>query len=260
MYPTLFQFGNFRIDTYSVMWFIALSAAIVWSINRLSLYSLDEDESRRIMAISFFFMLVGAMIFKHIRRIPSYIADPSLMPSLNSWGLSEAGAVLGAFISAFILCLFSKKISFLKLCDVAAPPAMLSIAIGRWGCFLNGCCVGLPSKSFTALHFPNDAAGVTRHPVQIYYSVMAFIIVLFVLWVEKKILSSQKKHYISVIAPLTIILYALMRFAAIPFREYRTFMNLVTKAPTYQALAVALPLCFVWLMCGLLNKNSEKII
>ena len=258
MYPTLIQFGSFRIDTYSVIWFIALSIAIIWSIKRLEIYELDEDESRRIMAISFICMLLGAMAFKHITRIPAYIANPSLMPSLSNWGLSEMGALLGAFISAFILCMFSKKISFMKLCDVSVIPAILSISIGRWGCFLNGCCVGLRSDSFLAVHFPFDKAGVTRHPVQIYYSVIAFVIVMILIYAEKKILPLQKKNYHSVIAPLGIILYALMRFAVVPVRDYAPLWKLIRYAPTYQALGIVFPLVCVWLAYSLLRLKAEN--
>ena len=258
MYPTLLQLGSFRIDTYSVIWFIALSLAIIWSIKRLGLYELDEDESRRIMSISFLCMLIGAMAFKHIRLIPSYIANPSLMPSFSNWGLSEMGALLGAFISAFILCIFSKKISFMKLCDVSIIPAILSIAIGRWGCFLNGCCVGLRSKFFMAVHFPFDSAGVTRHPVQIYYSVIAFVIVLILIYVEKKILPFQKQKYHSVITPLGIILYSLMRFAIVPVRDYIPLWRLILRSPTYQALGIVFPLACVWLTYSLLRIKGIK--
>lgn len=260
MYPTLLQFGNFRIDTYSVIWFIALSLAIIWSIKRLALYELDEDESRRIMAISFVFMILGAMVFKHIRLIPAYIANPSLMPPVTAWGISEMGAILGAFISAFIQCMFSRKISFMKLCDAAIIPAMLSIAIGRWGCFLNGCCVGLPSKFFMAVHFPFDKAGVMRHPVQIYYSVIAFMIVMILIYAEKKILPVQKKHekYYSVIAPLGIILYALMRFAVVPVRHFTPLWKMMLNVSTYQILGIAFPFLCIWLAYSLLRLKQVK--
>lgn len=258
MYPTLIQFGSFRIDTYSVIWFIALSLAIIWSTKRLALYELDEDESRRIMAISFLFMILGAMTLEHIHDIPSYIKNPSSMPSLTNWGLSEFGAVLGAFISAFILCMFSKKISFLKLCDAAVIPAMLSIVIGRWGCFLNGCCVGQPSDFCMAVHFPFDDAGVTRHPVQIYYSVIAFVIVMILLYTEKKIMPLQKKNYYSVITPLGIILYALMRFAIIPVRDKYSMWVMLRNYSTYQVLSFIFPFLCIWLMYSLFRLKADS--
>ena len=254
MYPTLLQIGSFKLDSYSVLWFIALSLAIIWAVKRLSLYNLDEDEARRVMAISFLFMLLGARAPEYFKNFRDYVNDPSLLLDLNHGGLEEVGAIMGAFFSAMILCLHSKKISFMKLCEVAAIPAMLAISIGRWGCFLNGCCVGLESKFCTALHFPFDKAGVTRHPVQIYYSLFAFVSVMILLYVEKKIMPSQRRKFHSVIAPLALILYAVMRLSIALIREPEPIFSYWK----YNALIILLPLECLWLAVNLLKLNSDK--
>ena len=259
MYPTLFTIGSFRIDTYSVVWFIALSLAILWSIKRLELYQLDEDESRRIMAVAFLCMLLGARSYEYIAHWKMYINNPKLLFDLNRGGLHEFGALSGAFLSALVMCLFSRKVSFMKLCDVAIIPAFLAIAIGRWGCFLNGCCVGLVSKSACAVHFPRDSAGVFRYPVQIYYSVIAAVIVLILLWAERKIIPLQKraKRYYSVIAPLGIILYSLMRYAVTFFRHPQTFSWLIVYEWTCRGITIMLPFMCVWFTYSLLRLKSE---
>ncbi|MBR1438738.1 MAG: prolipoprotein diacylglyceryl transferase [Synergistaceae bacterium] len=260
MYPTLFQIGSLRIDTYSVIWFIALSIAIIWSIKRLSLYGLDEYEARRVMAVSFFFMLIGARSFEYILHWRQYMNNPSLFLDINRGGVHEFGAVSGAFLSALVMCLFNRKVSFSKLCDAASPPALLAITIGRWGCFLNGCCVGLPSKFFTAVHFPFDRADVLRHPVQIYYSLIAFVIVAVLLSAERKVLPfqlRQKKHY-SVISPLAVILYSLMRYSMIPVRETQPFFWEVTHSITYKGINIFLPFMIVWLLHSLLRLKSAN--
>ena len=259
MYPTLFNIGSFRIDTYSVVWFIALSLAILWSIRRLELYQLDENESRRIMAVSFLFMLLGARSFEYISHWEMYLQNPKLLLDLNRGGLHEFGAVAGAFVSALLMCMFSKKISFLKLCDTAIIPAFLAIAIGRWGCFLNGCCAGIVSKSVCAVHFPADVAGVFRHPVQIYYSVISVVIVLILLWAERKIIPIQKnsRHYYSVIAPLGIILYSLMRYAVTPVRYLHNLQWLVANEWTYKGITIMLPIIVVWFAYSLLRLKAE---
>lgn len=259
MYPTLFHAFGLRIDTYSVVWFVALSIAIIWVIKRLEIYGLDEYEARRIMAVSFLCMILGAIIFKNFRRIPLIFSDPSYILTVMQWGVSEFGAVLGAFLSAFIMCVFSRNVSFVRLCDAATPPAILAIAIGRWGCFLNGCCVGLPTKFFMGVHFPFDRAGVFRHPVQIYYSVIAFVIVGVLLWTERKILPVQQKKYHSVIAPLGIILYALMRFAIVPVRSWHSLLYMIPRYQyfaTYTILAAALPFVLLWLAHSLYKMKS----
>ena len=260
MYPTLFTIGSIRIDTYSVIWFIALSLAILWSIRRLALYDLDEDDSRRIMAVSFLCMLLGARSYEYIAHWRVYVDNPSLLFDLNRGGLHEFGAVAGAFISALAMCMFSRKVSFLKLCDAAVIPAFLAIAIGRWGCFMNGCCLGLRSNIFCAVHFPRDRAGIFRHPVQIYYSVIAVVIILILLWTERRSLPIQKnsRHYHSVIAPLGIILYSLMRYAVVPVRDAHSFSWMIANSWTYKGITMLLPLACIWLIYSLLRLKIES--
>ncbi|MCR4817506.1 MAG: prolipoprotein diacylglyceryl transferase [Fretibacterium sp.] len=220
MYPVLFQIGSFRLDSYDVLWLTALSLAIVWSLRRLQLYNVDEDEARRVISWTFLAMLLGAAAFKPIWKFRVFAANPSLI--LTQGGLSEVGAVAGAFLAASFLCWRNKKISFQSLCDVAAPPAMLAIAVGRWGCFLNGCCVGIVSTFPLAVHFPRDPAGVLRHPTQLYYSALAVLFMTVLLVVERRLMKrgyvGQKSHH-AVVAPLALLLYTLMRFSIYWLRQ-----------------------------------------
>ena len=206
----------------------------------------------RAKSVSFFFMLLGARSFEYIQNWKLYMANPSLFLDINRGGVHEFGAVSGAFLSALIMCMFSRKVSFSRLCDAAAPPFMLTIAIGRWGCFMNGCCVGIPTKSFLSVHFPFDRAEIFRHPVQIYYSLIAFVIVGILLAVEKRVLPRQKgeRHY-SVISPLAIILYSMMRLVVAPLRNYSPFTRLITHSLTYRGIMIALPLMCLWLAYSL---------
>ena len=261
MYPTLFTIGSIRIDTYSVVWFIALSLAIRWSIRRLSLYNLDEDEARRVMAISFLCMLLGARSPEYFMNWREYFAKPSLFLDISRGSLYEFGAISGAFVSALIMCRFSRaKISFLKLCDTAVIPTLLAITVGRWGCFLNGCCVGSVTDFCLAVHFPADRAGILRHPVQIYYSVIAGILVLILMWVERKLLPLQRKkqRYYSVLTPLGIILYAAMRFSIAVVRYNRPVQWLGVHMWTYKWLMIFLPLVCIWLAYSLFRLKADS--
>ena len=266
MYPVLFETSFFTADSYSILWLIALSLAMYWSVRRFSLYfyELDEElEARRIISWAFVAMLFGAALIKPIIHINYYIKHP--VQIFTNGGLSEIGAVGGAFLCAFLMCRNNKRVSFQKLCDIAALPAMLAIAIGRWGCFLNGCCVGIISSSRFALHFPKDAANITRHPTQIYYSLFAFIALFFLIILERRIiklnLNKDKANYRAVIAPLTLILYGVMRFSIDILREEVPgpsvpIINL-GLSPNIIILLIALPFEIYWLIKSL---KALKII
>ena len=54
-----------------------------------------------------------------------------------------------------------------KTGDAYAVPLALALAVGRWGCFFNGCCAGVPTALPWGIDFGD---GVRRHPTQIYES------------------------------------------------------------------------------------------
>src|SRR5262245_12106375 len=54
-----------------------------------------------------------------------------------------------------------------KTGDALAVPLALALAVGRWGCFFNGCCAGTPTDLPWAIDFGD---GVPRHPTQVYES------------------------------------------------------------------------------------------
>ncbi|GHV34723.1 hypothetical protein FACS1894187_05900 [Synergistales bacterium] len=220
MYPVLFRVVGVPIETYYVIWFAALSIMLRWIIRRLSIYGIDEDEGVSVLRWTFLGMLFGARGFEYIWNFHVYLNDPSLFLDLDRGSLSEVGAFVGAILTAFILCRRSSKVSFSGLCEAAAAPAIFAVAFGRWGCFSAGCCVGIESAFPLALHFPYDAAGVTRHPTQIYYSLFAFFILVSLLPIEKwslkkRLLTGQNRP---VLAPVAIILGSVMRFVIDPFR------------------------------------------
>ncbi|NQU18910.1 prolipoprotein diacylglyceryl transferase, partial [bacterium] len=66
-------------------------------------------------------------------------------------GLAILGGILVAIIAAFIFSK-SRNLPFLKILDLIAPFVALGHSIGRIGCFLNGCCYGMPSKF--GIYFP----------------------------------------------------------------------------------------------------------
>lgn len=255
MYPVLLRLGGFRLDTYDLLWLVALSLAILWAVRRFPLYGVEDGEARRVIGWAFLAMLLGARAFEYLWNIRAYLRDPALFLDLGQGGLSEVGAVAGAFLAALLLCRRNPKVPFQALCDVAAPPAMLAIALGRWGCFFNGCCVGVVSSFPLALHFPRDGAGVARHPTQLYYSALALLILGLLLFIERRLLARPARgSHQAVVAPLALILYGAMRFAVDPLRERGLAAGF---ALSHWVLLLALPLELAWLLLSLRRMRAS---
>ncbi len=93
--------------------------------------------------------------------------------SLRGGGYSVLGFVLGAcFGAAAASRLLGLKVA--PVVDSVAIPMLLAQILGRLGCFLHGCCFGVPSQMpwatrFEALSPAGMAFGPARlHPVQLY--------------------------------------------------------------------------------------------
>jgi phosphatidylglycerol:prolipoprotein diacylglycerol transferase len=264
LYPVLFRIGGIPVETYYVLWFAALSVALVWMLRRLPLYGIDDDEGRQIISWSFIGMLVGARAFEYIWNFPTYWNDPSLILDLNRGGLAEVGALSGAVLTAFLLCR-RRGVSFSGLCEAGSPPALLAMTLGRWGCFFAGCCVGVQSAFPLALHFPYDSPSVARHPTQLYYSLSAGAILLVLLAVERWSIKRENSPRCAletllgqtpleraprVNTPLGLLLYSIMRLSIDPLRlEAGTggqgFSGL---ALSHWALITAMPFEVLWLV------------
>jgi len=80
-------------------------------------------------------------------------------------GLTFYGALLLAIPGAIWFCR-RKRLDFLAVGDLVAPYVLVGQAIGRIGCFLEGCCYGAPTTGLFGVHFPGHA--VARHPTQLY--------------------------------------------------------------------------------------------
>ena len=82
------------------------------------------------------------------------------------------GAYLGVELAKLALGIRAKT------GDAYAIPLALALAVGRWGCFFNGCCFGVPTDLPWGVDFGD---GIRRHPTQIYevlfHAVMAGVLI-----------------------------------------------------------------------------------
>jgi phosphatidylglycerol:prolipoprotein diacylglycerol transferase len=91
------------------------------------------------------------------------------------FGKSIVGGLVGGMIGVIaIKKIFGIK---LKLGNVIAPAIALGMAIGRIGCFLNGCCRGIPAaRGF------DFGDGLLRLPTQLFecaFHLVAFVVLVY---------------------------------------------------------------------------------
>ena len=106
-------------------------------------------------------------------------------------GLVLLGGVAAAFATVYVYARRHKKI-FLAVTDLLIPPTALGIAVGRIGCFFNGCCFGLTTNAPWGVHFPAASlaasvygADTCVHPTQLYESVFMLLTFAGLMWYDR---------------------------------------------------------------------------
>src|SRR5687768_3449371 len=102
-------------------------------------------------------------------KLPFVIAaghDRWLAPHV--W-LSDGKTLLAGMAGGYLAVEIAKKILGVgaKTGDAIAFPLAVCVAVGRWGCFFNGCCFGTETHAPWAVDFGD---GAHRHPTQVYES------------------------------------------------------------------------------------------
>jgi phosphatidylglycerol---prolipoprotein diacylglyceryl transferase len=96
-------------------------------------------------------------------------------------GKTITTALVGAYLGVEIM-----KLALglrVKTGDDFAIPMALAMAVGRWGCFFNGCCFGTPTSLPWGVDFGD---GARRHPTQIYESLFHFFMALALIAIMRR--------------------------------------------------------------------------
>lgn len=172
MHPLFFGF----IDSYSLM----LALAFVFAFGLLVLY-LVKKKTTKVELLNIVICFCGAVIFGLLfailfQNLYDFIAD--VRHYHWTWAMTFYGGLFGGILGfllvyrLFISNTFQKDIK--KVFTIAPACITLGHAIGRIGCFLEGCCHGKETSSSFGLYFV--ALDKTVIPTQLYEMIFLFLL------------------------------------------------------------------------------------
>jgi len=183
VHPILFSIGKINFYSYGFMVGIGFAAGVIVASRRAEKKGLDPD------SLFWFFMLlllsgvVGGRLF-HLVLNSWYYQDWRSFFDFRGGGLSMHGVLVGGVI-AMAAHAKTKGIPLGRLADIVAPSVILGQAFGRIGCFLNGCCYGIPTNG--SWGFLTRYAPGLRHPYQLYESAADFMLFFVLLKLSPKV-------------------------------------------------------------------------
>lgn len=131
--------------------------------------------------------LIGARVFFVIDHFGYELRHPLEIFMFNQGGLAIYGAVLGGFVSVWVLSR-RYRLPWLPVIDAIAPGLFLAQAIGRIGCTINGDAWGAPTSGPFALVYtnpqsfiPSSLLGVPTAPYPI-YDLLMNLAIFALLW------------------------------------------------------------------------------
>jgi phosphatidylglycerol:prolipoprotein diacylglycerol transferase len=89
----------------------------------------------------------------HEFQRPGLMATLGEMINITQGGLVVYGALIGGLLG-FTAFLIKQRLPILAMLDIVTPGMLLGLALGRVGCFLNGCCFGGACELPWAVRFP----------------------------------------------------------------------------------------------------------
>ncbi len=203
MHPILFQFRSITIYTYGFFVALAVLAAYFFAGMRAKQMKLDPSLAMDLVFYLFVSGVVGARLFYVIQHFEDYQGHLLRAISIPEGGLVWYGGFIVAALTGLALAAWNKW-PFLKLCDLLAPILPLAHAIGRVGCFFNGCCYGRQTSSFLGVRLPGD--DVARLPVQLFESTALFLLSIGLLRL------SEKKRVDGQLFVIYLLFYSVFRF------------------------------------------------
>jgi phosphatidylglycerol:prolipoprotein diacylglycerol transferase len=194
--------------------------------------------------------LVGAKLLLLIVEFKRYWQDPrELLALLQSGGVFYGGLILAVVVALWYLR--RHRMPIWVTCDVFAPGIALGHVIGRLGCFLAGCCWGKETTVPWSVVFTDDFARVNvgtpldvhLHPTQLYESGAELVILLGLLWFEKKGRSFPGRTFWGY-----MLLYGISRFIIEFFRgdPRGTVFGVLSTSQFISILLVPLSLVMLW--------------
>jgi phosphatidylglycerol:prolipoprotein diacylglycerol transferase len=269
MRPILFIIPGWdiRVHSYGVMIFCACMAALAMGVWRARREKVDSNAVYELATWLFLGGVIGARVFYFVQH-PEALHRPTDVFRTWEGGNVFYGCILGG-LAGSLLYWVRRPFPFLAMCDVAAPAVAIGAALGRIGCFLNGCCDGAVCSLPWAVRFPAGShswvrqlnaglidssmpASLPVHPTQLYTAIAAVCVLGMLL------LRSRLRRRPGELMAMLMVVYAATRW---PLEWLRSDEPAVFAGMTWsQNISVVLALSgFVfWLALAVRAQNCAS--
>jgi len=194
--------GRITVYSYGAMLALAFILTALLASKRSRVFNIPEESVGNLVFVLLVAGLVGARALYVLLNATYFSRHPVEVLFINRGGLVFYGGFISALAAGFIFARIH-KMPILDT-DLLAPFVALGHAIGRIGCFLNGCCYGKPTSSGLGIVFPYSDTAI--YPTQLFSSAGLFIIFIALFFMQ------GRRRFKGEIFSLYLISYGALRF------------------------------------------------
>lgn len=134
--PVAFSLGPLEVRWYGIIIAFGIIVAFLVAQKEMVKRGFHPDYLTDLLIWAVPIAIISARIYYVIFKWDFYSQNPSKIIEIWNGGIAIHGALIGAFITAYI---FTKKrnTSFWKVTDIVAPSILIGQTVGRWGNFMN---------------------------------------------------------------------------------------------------------------------------
>jgi phosphatidylglycerol:prolipoprotein diacylglycerol transferase len=215
MHPILFTSGPVTVYSYGFMIAIGIVAGMTYlMITGRKEVGLTFDQANMLFLLIFVAAVVGGKLFLFFEDPSRYLNHPREL--VTGRGFVFYGSFLLA-VPAMLWFFRRNRLPPYQMLDIMAITTCLVHMFGRVGCFLAGCCFGVPTESWIGVVFTDpvcyaEPLNTPLVPVQLLESVYILLVMLLLLRMKKR------TRFYGQLFLAYLLLYALGRFALEFFR------------------------------------------
>jgi phosphatidylglycerol:prolipoprotein diacylglycerol transferase len=192
VHPEILSLGPLHIRSFGLMLALSFLVGAALALGEARRKGIDETRLVNLILVILVTSIAGARAMYVGTHLAEFAGRPLAALALWEGGLTLYGGFAAGTLGGFLYMARAGLPPHLTA-DVLAPPFALGYGIARIGCFLNGCCFGLPAGAPWGVVFPAGSApdlqfpGQALYPSQLYNSAAGIGLFLLLLWLRPRL-------------------------------------------------------------------------